>query len=319
MEILATLAFMLGFALVLARFMKKDTQHAEAETQDRYIDLIRRDIEADGSMSPEDKEKGKKKAKRSPTVDAVSAKFATYKFLREGEGRTMMEKLNEQLIVAGIRDKYTPFDALAIATIIWTIGILGPTIVMFTVGLSKLIYVVMVGVFAYYPFGKMKSLTMNRKDSLKMELPVFIQQLSMALSSGMTTLDDAIKRVVANAEIDPYDSALAREFGRAHTEYTLARIDRDVALRGISKRTQVVAVENLVEAIIQGLRTGTDMSIVLDEYAEQAREMWRQDVRTFKAKKEPLVTMGMVVTMFGGFILLATPMMINLGRTISGI
>ena len=158
-----------------------------------------------------------------------------------------------------------------------------------------------------------------RQDNIRREVPFFIQQLYMTMSSGMTVIDDAILRVAKTSEDDPYDNILAREFARAQTEYRLGGLDREQALRGVSRRTGVSSVENLVEAIIQGLRTGADMSYVLGEYASQARRMWVQDMRTFKAKKEPLVTLGVILTMFGALLLFSGALLLRIFQMMSGL
>ena len=59
------------------------------------------------------------------------------------------------------------------------------------------------------------------------------------------------------------------------------------------------------------------MPATLREYSNQAQEMWQQDMRAYKNKKEPMVTVGLVITMFGAFIIYATPMMIGLLKSIA--
>jgi hypothetical protein len=46
--------------------------------------------------------------------------------------------------------------------------------------------------------------------------------------------------------------------------------------------------------------------------------MWRQDIRNFKNRKEPLVTIGVVIAMFGAFIIMISPILIGLLETLSG-
>jgi len=81
----------------------------------------------------------------------------------------------------------------------------------------------------------------------------------------------------------------------------------------------VASVQNLVDVIVQGMRTGTEMGEVLGEYGKQARETWRQDMRTYMARKEPMVTISVVITMFGGFILFAAPLVLNVAHTLSSV
>ena len=322
--LLATLLLMMGVGLLTRHVVRSATRRSESEAETRVRNLISAELQGSrihGGAPPEKRRLfGRRRVRNgSPTVDRLAARLERSGWFGSGEGKTFIERLDEELVVAGIRYKLTPYQALAIALLIWGAGVVLPTLMVLTVGLPVFIYVAVVVVFAIYPPLKLRSLRVARQDSLKMELPVFIQQLQMLLSSGMTTLDDAIGRVVRNAALDPYDSALAREFGQAQTEYRLGGVDRETALHAISRRTRVVAVQNLVEAIVQGLRSGNDMAVVLEEYGKQAREMWRQDMRAFTARKEPLITLGIVITMFGGFILMAVPLLINLVRTLGSV
>jgi Flp pilus assembly protein TadB len=321
---------MVGFGLLARHIINSATRHSGNEAEERLLSLIAREADEPQFAATGERKRrhffgrGQERGRRerapgqgSPTVARLASRLEHSGWFDKGEGKGFIERLDDELVVAGIRYKMTPYQALAVALLVWSIGVILPTFLKLAIGLPTILYVASVVAFALYPWLKLRGLKAERQDSLKMELPVFIQQLRMLLSSKMTNLDDAIARVVRNAEIDPYDSALAREFGQAQTEYRLGGVNREEALRAISKRTRVVAVQNLVEAIIQGLRTGTDMAVVLEEYGKQARETWRQDMRAFMGKKEPLITIGMVITMFGGFILIAAPLLINLTRTLS--
>jgi len=319
------LILIIGLGLLVRHFISSVLYRSQSEAEAGLRELLHQELEGSEFAAPPKPEKQRRFFKRadtsasgSPTINALSGRLERTGWFEQGEGKTFIDRLDQELIVAGIRYKMTPYQALATAILIWGMGVILPTFMYFAVGIPVFLYVLVVIVFAVYPPMKLRSLKQDRQDSLKMELPVFIQQLRMLLSSNMTTLDDAIARVVHNAEIDPYDSSLAREFGQAQTEYRLGGVDREVALRRIGERTRVPSVQNLVEAIIQGLRTGTDMERVLEEYGKQARELWRQDMRSFTARKEPLITIGMVITMFGGFILIAAPLLINLVQTLKG-
>jgi Flp pilus assembly protein TadB len=317
--LIATLLLMVGFGLLARHIINNATRRSVSEAESRLLDVVARDnLSGQFPEVAAPTAKGRRKHQQgSPTVTRLAAWLERTGWFDAGEGKGFIERLNEELIVAGIRYKMTPYQALAVALLIWGMGIVVPTFLKFAIGLPTILYIAAVLCFAIYPWMKLRAFKTERQDTLKLELPIFIQQLRMLLSSRMTSLDDAIARVVRNAEIDPYDSALAREFGQAQTEYRVGGINREEALRAIGKRTRVVSVQNLVEAIIQGLRTGADMAVVLEEYGRQAREMWRQDMRAFTGRKEPLITLGMVITMFGGFILVAAPLLINLTHTLS--
>lgn len=314
MQTIAPLIFVIGLGMIVYYQIKSRGDRVERQAEERVRAIIQRDLTDD-----EEKIETDKRSRFAPLVDKVSGRIQGSDQLRNEEGRHFMQWLDRQLTVAGLRDQYTPERALAIALLVWGFGVGGSLLLYYVLGLPVWMTVLGAVFFALYPPLKLKALRNERQDTLKAEVPFFIQQLYMALSSGMITIDEAIAQVSRSAKEDPYESLLSDEFGRAHTEYRLGGVDREVALRAISNRTGVMSVENLIEALIQGLRTGAPLDRVLAEYAGQARELWRQDMRTYKNRKEPLITLCLVLTMFGAFIIFSTPMLISLGRVFSGI
>ena len=257
------------------------------------------------------------KGEKSPTVTGLAHRLEGVTFFQEDEGQSFLEKLQQELTLAGLEQRWTPFEALALAIIIWAFGVAGTTALYLLAVIPKLLYIPAVVIALIYPFTKLRSLKRNRQDSIRAENIIFIMQLRMAISSGMTTIDEALARIARQAEIDPYDSILASEFGRAVNRIRVGGVDWDVAVRDVSARTGVLSVENLVEALIQGRRMGSDLTRTLEEYGRSASELWQQDMRALKAKKEPMITVGMIITLFGGFLLIAGPMMLSLLKTMS--
>lgn len=319
--LLATFLLILGFSLFAHYLITQALRHSETEAERRVRKLIREELEGTQFELPQEQEEKPKKKRRegAASVNALASRLERWQLLHQGEGKTFLEWLDEQLIVAGIRDKMTPYQALAAALLVWAAGVIFPTFLAIAGVLPKVLYAIVVILFALYPPLKLRQLKAARQDQLKMELPVFIQQLRMMLSTGMTTIDDAIARVVRNTKLDPYDSELAREFEQAQIEYRLGGVPREDALLRIGERTQVPSVRSLVDVIITGIRTGAPMENVLAEYGHQAQETWRQDSRAYMARKEPLITIGVVITMFGGFILFAAPLVLNLIQTLSSV
>jgi Flp pilus assembly protein TadB len=318
MIILATLALMVGMGLVIRYLYLASTRRAETEAERRVRGALQRNM-GDETMLAGTTAAAEQSERARPTTRAVNAlqqRLENSSMLQDEEGKTFLEWLQYELMRAGLQ--IPPERALAITLLLWGFGLF-MLLAHWLVHLPLLLALIAMGLAFYYPYYKLRALQRDRMDSIKAEVPFFIQQLHMALSSGMTTIDDAILRVSKTAEEDPYDSLLAREFAQAHTEYRLGGIDREVALRSIGRRTGVPALQNLIEALIQGLRTGAPMERVLVEYAQQAREIWRQDMRNYKNRKEPLVTLSLVCTMFGAFILYATPLALSLVHTLSAL
>jgi Flp pilus assembly protein TadB len=261
--------------------------------------------------------RNRRSARKAASVTAVASWLEGTPLLKDDEGQTFIDRVRKDIVLAGLEHKYSPYELLALALVIWGAGILGTTGLLFAGLIPKLLYVPAVAIAAVYPLMRLRSLKRRRADSVKAETIVFIMQLRMALSSGMSTIDDALARMARQAEIDPYDSILANEFGRAINKVRVGGAEWEEAMREVSERLEVLSVTNLVESLIQGRRMGSDMSHILEEYGRSASELWQQDMRTLKARKEPMITIGMVITLFGGFILIAGPMMISLMRTMS--
>lgn len=307
-----SLLLMTALFIAARSYLARGFEQAETEAERRMRELL---SEEELGEAPERRPEARRKPGMS---ERLAAWIAARPILQQEEGRSFMERLEGWLFQAGLRSRYTPEQALAHAISVWTIGVGGLIFLRIGIGLPSAIFLPAALFFAAYPPLKLRAEIHERQDKIRAEIPFFIQQLYMALSSGMSTIDEAIRRVARTAEEDPYESILAREFAQAQMEYRVGGKSVEEALRGISHRTGVTSVENLVEALIQGLRSGTEMRQVLLEYSDQAREMWRQDMRIYQNRKQPLVTLGLVITMFGGVIIWAVPLLIQMMQTLSG-
>lgn len=311
-DIVLVLCLVLAFVILFRRFWMGERKRSLNQAEKRLRGLLRKEDQADAELLEEQAKSSDDLQKSSPIVSRLARLIDDSELMRDEEAQTFLENLDKMLVRGGLRDRFSPTQALAYAMAIWALGVLVPLIIAFSISDLKIPLIALAVFSALYPPLKLREAISNRQDAIKAEVPFFIQQLYMTLSSGMTTIDEAIVRVGKTAEEDPYDSILAAEFGQAQIEYRLGAKTFDQSIRDIGKRTGVISVENLCEAMIQGHRTGTEMDKVLLDYSSQAQELWRQDMRAYKNKKEPLVTIGLVVTMFGAFILWATPLFIQL-------
>lgn len=316
-DIAIVLCLVLGLSILFRRFFLGERKRSLNQAEKRLRGLLRREDEEDSKLFEEQAKSSDELQKTSPIVSKLARLIDNSEIIRDDEAQTFLDNLNGMLVRAGLRDRFTPTQALAYAVVIWTLGVLIPLLIAFTVDFPKIPLIAAAVFSAAYPPLKLREAINARQDAIRAEVPFFIQQLYMTLSSGMTTIDEAIMRVGRTAEEDPYDSILATEFGQAQIEYRLGAKTFEQSLRDIGRRTGVISVENLCEAMIQGHRTGTEMDKVLLDYSAQAQELWRQDMRTYKNKKEPLVTIGLVITMLGAFILWATPLMIQLAESLN--
>jgi Flp pilus assembly protein TadB len=312
--LLYTLCLVAGLLILFRDRWLHGRQRAKTEAQERFEHLLSQEQlgeDLGGGQDPEELQE------RSAVVRKLASRLDDSRLFDDEEGRTFLENLERWLIQAGWRDRFTPTQALAYAMMIWALGIGLPLVLALLGGFPKILLVVVILFSALYPILKLRGAIKERQDAISAEVPFFIQQLYMTLSTGMATIDEAIVRVARTSEEDPYDSVLAREFGQAQVEYRLGARSFEDAIRDIGRRTGVLSVENLCEAMVQGYRTGAEMDRVLLEYSAQAQELWRQDMRNYKNRKEPMVTIGLVFTMFGAFIIWATPMMLQLLDTLT--
>jgi pilus assembly protein TadC len=309
------LILFIGLLLILRFILIKGDERSETEAELKIKDILSKNQLQAPEDSPEKKEE---KKESMPIIDRLAWSLKNSASFQNEEGKSFLSRLDISLVRAGLREKYTPEQALSLALIIWSLGFILAISSITIIGLPRLFGVVFLVLFFIYPFNKLKSTIKDRQDQIAAEIPFFIQQLYMAISSGNTNIDGAIKRVALNSEKDGFDSILAKEFNQAQIEYSLGAKTTEEALRDIGYRTGVTSVENLCEALIQGLRTGTPIQETLKEYSAQAQEMWRQDIRNFKNRKEPLVTIGVVIAMFGAFIIMISPILIGLLETLSG-
>ena len=296
-------------------------ERAQTEAQRRFEDIMEKN-QADPLRAPEASEEilsAEELQEQSPTVRRIAAALDKSSLFDDEEGQSFLQSLERWLVQAGMRERFAPTQALAYMLSIWVIGILALIVMNWIISLPPMLFAAFILAVILYPPLSLRSAIRNRQDIIAAEVPFFIQQIYMTLSTGMATIDDAIVRVAASAEEDPYDSYLSQEFAQAQIEYRLGSKTFEEAIREIGPRTGVLSVENLCEAIVQGYRTGAEMEKTLLDYSDQAQEMWRQDIRAYKNRKEPIVTIGMVISMFGAFIIWATPLLVDFIDSFSNI
>lgn len=318
MTLILTLGLMLGLFLILHEVIKSSLFRNNSDARKRLQDILSQSREYGDNLEAD--VKSARKQRKSPTKSAfqnlharLTGRLRGSDRLRSGEGNEAISWLTYQLQIAGLADRYDPYEAIALTLLVWGFGIGISVFLIISKSLPMLLPLVMMVFFVAYPLLKLRQMQSARKDAINAEMPFFIQELSMALSTGALSIDDAIGRVARNAADAPRRSILAEEFEQAHNEYRLGGVDRATALRGVVHRTGVLAVETLVDTILTGLETGHDGLVdVLNEYGDQAREMWRLEIRNFIAKKEPLITLSLVVTMFGGFVLYGAPLILRM-------
>lgn len=307
-----------GLLLLLRDRWLSGARRAQTEAQKRFEHMLEQNID-ETPLGSEENQTAEELQTQSPTVRRIAEALDKSSIFDDEEGRDLLRTLERWLVQAGLSQRFSPTQAIAYMLSIWAFGIIILVLIDVIIGLPVALFAILIFVVILYPPLFLRSSIRARQDAVAAEVPFFIQQIYMTLSTGSATIDDAIVRVASSAEEDPYSSLLAQEFGQAQVEYRLGSKTFEDAIREIGQRTGVVSVENLCEAMVQGYRTGAAMDKVLLDYSSQAQEMWRQDIRAYKNRKEPIVTIGMVISMFGAFIIWGTPLLIEFLDSFSGI
>jgi Flp pilus assembly protein TadB len=313
MAFLLAICFTVGLALLVNGMVARAQSRGGGSARARQREMLKREMGADINEPV----KEPKQSLSSRIVGALSSRLEGSDALHSNEGRGLVVWLDEQLILAGIRDRYNPYQALGTMLAIWTAATIMFVMVWLS-GLALYIAVLVLILGLIYPPMKVRQLQQVRKDLIDSELAFFIMELVMALSSGRSNIDDAMMRVARNNADSP-GAPLAREFELACNEYRVGGRDREEALMGITRRTRNEGVEALVDGINAALKTGTNPLAALREQSEQARRLRKQSLRTYAARMKPKGTLGMVATMGGGVIMLVTPLIIGMMGTLQGV
>lgn len=307
MQALATFVFMLGVWMIVRTWITGAMRRAEGEAQQR----VRKMLEDHDLGVDDEPVRRRSRRERRGFVALVGRSLERSGLLSVGEGRDFLDWLEAELVVAGLAPSFTAHQAIAATLLSWLSGA-GLAVMLASANAPALVYVPVILLGLAYPPGKLRQMQRRRRDEIAAEVPFFIQELAMALSTGALSIDDALASVTREQQSSPFRSLLCEEFAQANLEYRLGRRDREETLRAVGTRTRVVAVETFVDSLIAGLRTGAPLVDVINEYGHQAREMWKQDVRSFIARREPIVTLSLVITMFGAFIIYAAPLLLEI-------
>ena len=315
MALLLSLCLVAGLMLIISWLMNRAQETGGTVAEKRMRALIEGELD-DLQETQEQNDTATQPGLAERIVKRVADKLTRSDALASDEGRNLISWLDEQLILAGLRDRFNPYEALGVL-LTCTVAGAAAFLLLWGIGMPIWLGAVLMIVLVIYPPAKLVQLKNRRRNIIDSELAFFIMELVMALSSGRTNLDDALLRVARNNATSP-SAPLAREFELACTEYRVGGKDRELALMDIVRRTRNEGVEALVDALIATLKTGSDPLHALREQSEQARRLRKQALRTFTAKQRPKTTLGMMAEMVGGVILLGTPLVIGVLDAITG-
>ena len=150
--------------------------------------------EADEELFAESEAKERTRKERGTFVQRFSRWIAGLRYFgEESEGRNLISMLERELSMAGMRtERFGPYQALAFTTMIWGVSLVVPTFA-YASGAAPVYLAIPLCAFGLaYPVLKLRSAKAKRRQAIEREIPRFIRQLSMALSSRQVTLPDAI-------------------------------------------------------------------------------------------------------------------------------
>jgi tight adherence protein C len=151
----------------------------------------------------------------------------------------------------------------------------------------------------------------GRQKAVLMAVPDTLDLLTISVRAGLS-FDGALAKVVEKT-----DGPLADEFRRALAEIRVGKTRRD-ALRDVTTRTDVSALNNFIGAIIQAEQLGVSISKVLQVQSEQLRIERRQRAEEAAAKAPIKMLFPLVGCIFPSmFIVILGPAVILIALNMS--
>jgi hypothetical protein len=235
--------------------------------------------------------------------------------------RSFLEAIDHRLLLAGSPYGWIAIDFLAFCTLlIGGAAVFGGLLVQSGV-LPVFIYLPLVLLCFGYPFMFLRGKIASRKEQAFAELPYFLDQLILGLSSGATTLDSAIRSVVMDeAQEGLMDSqrVLAQEFRQAYLEVANQVKGFESAYRDAAARIQVQEIDDLVEVFVDADETGSPILHILQDMSRHIYVVFEQNMATLIKKKDTVFTVATVIIMVSTAILIATPIVITVLSALGG-
>ncbi|PTM54774.1 type II secretion system F family protein [Desmospora activa] len=134
------------------------------------------------------------------------------------------------------------------------------------------------------PMLLIKYLAKKRQEEMRMELPDFMDMMSITLKAGMG-LDEALAYYVSTNK-----GPLSDEFGRMHQEINFG-VQREMAYRSLMKRTTSTELEALIQSMIQANNLGTPIAETFALQAEEMRRMRAEKAKEAAGKAAPKISL----------------------------
>lgn len=236
-------------------------------------------------------------------------------------GSAFLRMLDERLTLAGNPRGWQAIDFVAFCTLFIGGIVVGIGILVQAGFFPVFLYLPLVGLSLMYPYTFIKGHISRRKEQAFAELPYFLDQLILGLSSGASTLDASIRSVVLDegpATLRDSKRVLVREFRRAYLEQASQARPSGEAYRAAAARIQVQEIDDLVEVILEGSQGGSPIIHTLESMSEHVYIVFEQNMATLIKKKDTPFTVATVIIMISTAILITTPIIITVTKALSG-
>lgn len=241
-------------------------------------------------------------------------------FRRGGEaGASFMESLEEQMALAGHPRGWHATELVGYAAVLIGAAVILGGLLVQAGSLSPPLYLLLVLLAANEPRRFLRSHQTRRQEQAAAELPYFLDELILALSSGSTNLDNAIRAVVFNPSASEHDKnrVLVQEFRRAYLEQAnLSRSPED-AYRAASRRIGVPQIDDVVELLLEGLSSGAPILHMLEETSVHVYTLFEHQMQTLIKKKDTPFTVATILIMCGTAVLIVTPILLTVFRALA--
>ena len=145
-----------------------------------------------------------------------------------------------------------------------------------------LVFLPLLGYFL--PIFLVKRQAKKRQEKLRMDLPDFLDTISTSIQAGVS-LDQALREVIRF-----FDGPLREEFMRFNQEIDLG-VQRETAYRNLLERNSNQEFQQLIKALLQGMKLGVPVATTFKIQAEDMRQLRQERIKELAAKASPKVTL----------------------------
>jgi tight adherence protein C len=130
----------------------------------------------------------------------------------------------------------------------------------------------------------------RRQEQLRLDLPDFLDMMSITLQAGMS-MDDAFAYYVETTQ-----GPLSEELARLNQEIKFG-VQREAAYRALISRTDSSELEALIQSLIQAHNLGTPIAQTFAQQAEEMRRMRTEHAKEAAGKASPKISLvsGLVI------------------------